>query len=150
MCTFAPGCGVAEDPVCGSMNASVGQWFTSTGGAPATYRVSQGTRVGRSGTIEITADVGGTVWSAGLPPATSAAPSPSDRGGDPASRHQPRCAGLSSIRPRLSGCQGRCATSRPRCFRGRPGTRPHPSGRQGERRPLRAQAAGLFMRIRVC
>ena len=29
MRTFAPGAGVAEDPVCGSMNASVGQWLTS-------------------------------------------------------------------------------------------------------------------------
>ncbi|WP_344162684.1 PhzF family phenazine biosynthesis protein [Kribbella yunnanensis] len=30
MRTFAPGIGVAEDPVCGSMNASVGQWLTRT------------------------------------------------------------------------------------------------------------------------
>src|ERR1700678_2159124 len=29
--TFAPGIGVTEDPVCGSMSASVGQWLTSTG-----------------------------------------------------------------------------------------------------------------------
>ena len=54
--TFAPGVGVAEDPVCGSMNASVGQWLTSTGAAPSSYRVSQGARVGRAGTVEITAD----------------------------------------------------------------------------------------------
>ncbi|MCL7378219.1 PhzF family phenazine biosynthesis protein [Streptomyces sp. 35G-GA-8] len=65
MRTFAPGAGVAEDPVCGSMNASVGQWLTSTGGAPSTYRVSQGTRLGRAGTIEITADEDGTVWVGG-------------------------------------------------------------------------------------
>ncbi|MCZ4509619.1 PhzF family phenazine biosynthesis protein [Streptomyces sp. ActVer] len=63
--TFAPGIGVAEDPVCGSMNAAVGQWLTSTGGAPSTYRVSQGGRVGRAGTIEITADADGTVWVGG-------------------------------------------------------------------------------------
>ncbi|MGW7255279.1 PhzF family phenazine biosynthesis protein [Streptomyces sp. NPDC054834] len=31
MRTFAPRCGMAEDPVCGSMNASVGQWLTATG-----------------------------------------------------------------------------------------------------------------------
>jgi predicted PhzF superfamily epimerase YddE/YHI9 len=30
----APDIGVAEDPVCGSMNASVGQWLTATGAAP--------------------------------------------------------------------------------------------------------------------
>ena len=65
MRTFAPGVGVAEDPVCGSMNASVGQWLTATGGAPSAYRVSQGARVGRAGTIEITADADGTVWVGG-------------------------------------------------------------------------------------
>lgn len=63
--TFAPGVGVAEDPVCGSMNASVGQWLTATGVAPSTYRVSQGRRLGRAGTIEVTADADGTVWVGG-------------------------------------------------------------------------------------
>src|ERR1700746_4079272 len=65
MRTCAPRVGVAEDPVCGSMNASVGQWLTATGAAPSTYRVSQGARVGRAGTIEITADADGTVWVGG-------------------------------------------------------------------------------------
>ena len=63
--TFAPGAGVAEDPVCGSMNAGVGQWLTATGAAPSSYRVSQGARVGRAGTVEITADPDGTVWVGG-------------------------------------------------------------------------------------
>ena len=63
--TFAPGVGVPEDPVCGSMNASVGQWLTATGAAPAAYRVSQGARVGRAGTVEITAEPDGTVWVGG-------------------------------------------------------------------------------------
>ncbi|WP_327592710.1 PhzF family phenazine biosynthesis protein [Streptomyces chartreusis] len=63
--TFAPGAGVAEDPACGSMNAGVGQWLTSTGAAPSTYRVSQGARLGRAATIEITADPDGTVWVGG-------------------------------------------------------------------------------------
>ena len=65
MRTFAPRIGVAEDPVCGSMNASVGQWFTATGRAPASYEVAQGTRVGRAGTVHITADPDGTVWVGG-------------------------------------------------------------------------------------
>ena len=65
MRTFAPGVGVAEDPACGSMNASVGQWLTATGAAPSAYRVSQGTRVGRAATIEITADTDGPVWVGG-------------------------------------------------------------------------------------
>jgi PhzF family phenazine biosynthesis protein len=65
MRTFAPRVGVAEDPACGSMNASVGQWLTATSAAPAAYRVSQGTRVGRAATIEVTADADGTVWVGG-------------------------------------------------------------------------------------
>ena len=63
--TFAPGVGVPEDPVCGSMNASVGQWLTATAAAPSAYRVSQGARMGRAGTVEITADADGTVWVGG-------------------------------------------------------------------------------------
>ena len=63
--TFAPGAGVPEDPACGSMNAAVGQWLTATGAAPSTYRVSQGTRLGRAASIEVTADADGTVWVSG-------------------------------------------------------------------------------------
>ena len=65
MRTFAPAAGVPEDPACGSMNAGVGQWLTSTGGAPSSYRVAQGTRLGRAASIEITADADGTVWVSG-------------------------------------------------------------------------------------
>ncbi|AJZ84650.1 PhzF family phenazine biosynthesis protein [Streptomyces antimycoticus] len=65
MRTFAPGVGVAEDPVCGSMNASVGQWLTATGAVPSAYRVSQGARLGRAGTIEVIVDEDGTVWVGG-------------------------------------------------------------------------------------
>ncbi|MGW1255126.1 PhzF family phenazine biosynthesis protein [Streptomyces sp. NPDC002513] len=65
MRTFAPGAGVPEDPACGSMNAAVGQWFTATGAAPSAYRVSQGARLGRAASIEITADADGTVWVSG-------------------------------------------------------------------------------------
>lgn len=63
--TFAPGVGVAEDPVCGSMNASVAQWLTATGVVPGDYRVSQGARVGRAGSIELTVDGAGAVWVGG-------------------------------------------------------------------------------------
>ncbi|GAB3550682.1 PhzF family phenazine biosynthesis protein [Arthrobacter tumbae] len=65
MRTFAPALGVPEDPVCGSMNASVSQWLTGTGAMPSTYRVSQGSRLGRAGDITITADDDGTVWVGG-------------------------------------------------------------------------------------
>ncbi|MDT0470138.1 hypothetical protein [Streptomyces gibsoniae] len=47
------------------MNAGVGQWLTSTGTAPSSYRVSQGTLLGRAASIEITADADGTVWVSG-------------------------------------------------------------------------------------
>jgi PhzF family phenazine biosynthesis protein len=64
---FAPGAGIPEDPVCGSLNASVAQWLTSSGNAGRHYSVSQGGRLGRAG--EITIDVeGATVWVGG--PAT--------------------------------------------------------------------------------
>ncbi|CDO31086.1 PhzF family phenazine biosynthesis protein [Mycolicibacterium porcinum] len=65
MRTFAPGVGVPEDPVCGSMNASVGQWLTSTGAAPPQYRVSQGARLGRAGEISVVAEPDGSVWVGG-------------------------------------------------------------------------------------
>ncbi|EFV14641.2 phenazine biosynthesis protein PhzF family protein [Segniliparus rugosus ATCC BAA-974] len=62
---FAPGVGVPEDPVTGSLNASVAQWLIGSGAAPSAYRVSQGARVGRAGSIQITADDDGTVWVGG-------------------------------------------------------------------------------------
>jgi PhzF family phenazine biosynthesis protein len=65
MRTFAPAVGVAEDPACGSMNASVGQWLISSGKASRSYRVSQGQRLGRSGEIVVSADDDGTVWVGG-------------------------------------------------------------------------------------
>lgn len=65
MRTFAPRLGVPEDPVCGSMNASVGQWVINSGIAPARFRVSQGQKVGRAGDIAIHADDDGQVWVGG-------------------------------------------------------------------------------------
>lgn len=65
MRTFAPGVGVPEDPVCGSMNASVGQWVIANDMAPQKFYVSQGQCVGRAGEISIEADTEGTVWVGG-------------------------------------------------------------------------------------
>lgn len=65
MRTFAPGVGIAEDPVCGSMNASVGQWLSRTGEVRGSYRVSQGVRLERSGDIAVTVDDDGAVWVGG-------------------------------------------------------------------------------------
>ncbi|MCH4209983.1 PhzF family phenazine biosynthesis protein [Bifidobacterium sp.] len=53
---FAPGVHVAEDPVTGSLNASVAQWLIGTGKAPRHYLAAQGTRLGRSGEIVIDSD----------------------------------------------------------------------------------------------
>ncbi len=65
MRTFAPGVGVAEDPICGSMNAAVAQWLLRTGAVSGSYRVSQGQRLGRAGDVMITADPDGTIWVGG-------------------------------------------------------------------------------------
>ena len=54
-----------EDPVTGSLNASVAQWLLRTGRASAPYVASQGTALGRAGRVHISADDGGAVWVAG-------------------------------------------------------------------------------------
>ncbi|MCT9819854.1 PhzF family phenazine biosynthesis protein [Microbacterium sp. W1N] len=64
MRTFAPGVGVPEDPVCGSMNAGVGQWLLGSGHVSQSYTVSQGTRLARAGEIAVVPD-GDTVWVGG-------------------------------------------------------------------------------------
>ncbi|MDO4631169.1 MAG: PhzF family phenazine biosynthesis protein [Corynebacterium sp.] len=61
---FAPGAGIAEDPVTGSLNASVAQWFVRTGKAQGSYTVRQGGNVGRDGLVHIVAD-GDEVWVGG-------------------------------------------------------------------------------------
>jgi len=53
---FVPGVGVAEDPVTGSLNASVAQWLIGENLAPNSYTATQGTALGRSGVISITAE----------------------------------------------------------------------------------------------
>ncbi|HEX6506444.1 MAG TPA: PhzF family phenazine biosynthesis protein [Chloroflexota bacterium] len=54
-----------EDPVTGSLNASVAQWLVGTGRAAAPYTASQGTRMGRTGRIEVTHDEEDGVWIGG-------------------------------------------------------------------------------------
>jgi PhzF family phenazine biosynthesis protein len=54
-----------EDPVTGSLNASLAQWLISTGRATPPYLVSQGTALGRAGRVHISADPDGTVWVGG-------------------------------------------------------------------------------------
>lgn len=42
-----------EDPVTGSLNASLAQWLLSTGQLPPCYLASQGTAIGRRGRVQI-------------------------------------------------------------------------------------------------
>lgn len=55
----------AEDPVTGSLNASLAQWLLETGQAGAPYTASQGTVLGRRGRVHISTDDDGAVWVAG-------------------------------------------------------------------------------------
>ncbi|HJF77588.1 MAG TPA: PhzF family phenazine biosynthesis protein [Brevibacterium linens] len=61
---FVPGVGVAEDPVTGSLNASVAQWLIGENLAPNRYTATQGTALGRSGVISITAEAD-EIWVGG-------------------------------------------------------------------------------------
>ncbi|HEX8390812.1 MAG TPA: PhzF family phenazine biosynthesis protein [Longimicrobium sp.] len=54
-----------EDPVTGSLNASVAQWLVRTGRAVPPYVASQGTRLGRTGRPRIEQDASGTLWVGG-------------------------------------------------------------------------------------
>ena len=54
-----------EDPVTGSLNASLAEWLLATGRAQAPYVARQGTALGRSGEVRITTDDDGQVWVGG-------------------------------------------------------------------------------------
>lgn len=54
-----------EDPVTGSLNASVGQWLFRTGRVTGAYVAAQGTRLGRTGRVTVTQDADGQVWVGG-------------------------------------------------------------------------------------
>jgi PhzF family phenazine biosynthesis protein len=56
--------GVVEDPVTGSLNASLAQWLIGAGLAPPRYLASQGTALGRAGRVHIEQD-GATIWVGG-------------------------------------------------------------------------------------
>ncbi|WP_077529789.1 PhzF family phenazine biosynthesis protein [Vreelandella utahensis] len=54
-----------EDPVTGSLNASLAQWLIASGRVKAPYVSSQGTRLGRRGRPRINQDAEGTIWVGG-------------------------------------------------------------------------------------
>lgn len=53
---------MVEDPVTGSLNASLAEWLLASGCATAPYVASQGTLLGREGRAHIEQDANGTVW----------------------------------------------------------------------------------------
>ena len=54
-----------EDPVTGSLNASLADWLLRTGRATAPYVASQGTALRRRGRVHISTDPDGAIWVAG-------------------------------------------------------------------------------------
>jgi PhzF family phenazine biosynthesis protein len=55
----------AEDPVTGSLNASVAHWLLGSGRLSAPYIATQGSAIGRDGRIHIDQDDDGTIWVGG-------------------------------------------------------------------------------------
>lgn len=55
----------AEDPVTGSLNASLGQWLIGSGRLRSPYIASQGSALGRAGRVHVSKDSDGEVWVAG-------------------------------------------------------------------------------------
>jgi len=62
---FAAAIGIAEDPVTGSLNASLAQWLMAEGRMPGRYLASQGVCLGRAGQVYVERDVQGQVWVGG-------------------------------------------------------------------------------------
>ena len=54
-----------EDPVTGSLNASLAQWLTGAGRVQPPYVTSQGTALGRKGRAHIEQDADGCIWVGG-------------------------------------------------------------------------------------
>ena len=62
---FAAPIGINEDPVTGSLNASLAQWLIHEGLLPERYIAAQGTCLDRAGRVHIERDAQGQVWVGG-------------------------------------------------------------------------------------
>ena len=62
---FAAPIGINEDPVTGSLNASLAQWLIADNFMPATYVAHQGACLGREGRVYLHCDTSGQVWVGG-------------------------------------------------------------------------------------
>jgi PhzF family phenazine biosynthesis protein len=62
---FAEPIGIPEDPVTGSLNASLAQWLIADGHMPERYLAAQGARLARAGRVHVERDSLGQVWVGG-------------------------------------------------------------------------------------
>ena len=62
---FPKGGATIEDPVTGSLNASVAQWLLDRGRVSVPYVARQGTALGRSGRVHIFREADGQIWVGG-------------------------------------------------------------------------------------
>jgi PhzF family phenazine biosynthesis protein len=62
---FSKDGGMTEDPVTGSLNASLAQWLIGAGHVSAPYVARQGAVLGRAGEVRISQDADGTIWVGG-------------------------------------------------------------------------------------
>jgi predicted PhzF superfamily epimerase YddE/YHI9 len=62
---FAAAIGIPEDPVTGSLNASLAQWLMAEGVLPQQYTAAQGAVLGRNGRVRLSQDSSGQVWVGG-------------------------------------------------------------------------------------
>jgi len=62
---FAPHMGIDEDPVTGSLNASLAQWLIADGRMASAYVAAQGAALGRDGRVRIRTDAAGQIWVGG-------------------------------------------------------------------------------------
>ena len=62
---FGAPVGILEDPVTGSLNASLAQWLMADGHLPDRYLATQGQALGRDGQVFLSRDATGQVWVGG-------------------------------------------------------------------------------------
>jgi PhzF family phenazine biosynthesis protein len=62
---FPKGGSLVEDPVTGSLNASLAEWLLRTQRVSAPYLARQGTALGRAGRVRVSQDPDGTIWVGG-------------------------------------------------------------------------------------
>jgi PhzF family phenazine biosynthesis protein len=62
---FPKGGALVEDPVTGSLNASVAEWLLRTQRLTAPYTARQGTALGRHGKVHVEQDGDGSIWVGG-------------------------------------------------------------------------------------